>query len=179
MIEISVKTEFDDVMRSLKGLERSIERAGARALNDAIKQVRTATVRETAEEMNVTQRAVRKAFVIQRATPTRLVASLVTSKGSIPLHSVKGSRVTKRQGAKGAYGGKTHHHQKGFGRTKYGKVFFRRKGQSRKPIEVLHGPSVKVSLMKESTGLVKLGQDAFIRRMSYHMDRELKRLGLR
>ena len=179
MIDIDVKAEVDGVMRSLKGLERSVEKVASASLNDAIKQVRTATVRETAQEMNATQKAVRKAFVIQKATPTRLIASIVTSKGTIPLHSVKGSKAYKYNGVKGTYGNKVHHHQKGFGKTKYGRVFFRRKGQARKPIEVIHGPSVKVSLMKESAGLIKIGQEAFVRRMNYRLDRELRRLGLR
>ena len=68
MIDIDVKAEVDGVMRSLKGLERSVEKVASASLNDAIKQVRTATVRETAQEMNATQKAVRKAFVIQKAT---------------------------------------------------------------------------------------------------------------
>jgi len=179
MIDIDVKAEVDEVVRALGRLDGEVDKAAARALNDASKAMKTQVVRELKEEMNLkNQKHLRKNVVVEKATPTRLSAAVVGGGKAVPLSSVKGSKWTKRGGVRGSYGKHNVHVQRGF---KYNNTFFKRVGKERHPITVITGPTIPTGMMKNAiTRAVQTkGMDQFDKRFSYWIDRALKRAGIR
>ena len=179
MIDIDVKAEVDQAIKALGKLDGEVDRAAARALNDASKSMKTEVVRQLKDEMNLkNQKHLRKHVTIEKATPYKLSAGVVGGGKAVPLSNVKGSKWTKRGGVKGAYGKHNVHIQRGF---KYNNTFFKRTGKKRHPIAVITGPTVPTGMLKNAiTKAVQVkGQTQFIKRFDYWIDRSLKKLGIR
>jgi len=179
MLNIDITADVREVQRALGSLRGEVDKCAARALNDAARVAKTQAVRGVSKGLNLRrQKNARSSMVVNRAHPRKLIASLVATGKPIPLSDLKGAKATKRGGVRANYWGKSVHVRRGF---KYNNTFFKRTGPKRTPIQRLVGPPVPDTLMRKnvSASVIKIGQERAAVRFAHHIDRALKRLGIR
>lgn len=116
--------------------------ATARALNRTLQQVRTVATRAVAEDLGITQKAVRDGLRLQQASRGDLRASIHVSGQRIPLIQFR-ARQTSRGVAYRLPGGRSDAPGAFIATMKSGhRGVFRRRSRPRLPIDELRGPSL-------------------------------------
>lgn len=145
---IQITADISGFRRELRSLGTKAPLAAARALNRSMASVQTQAVRELAGDLGIAQRDVRRGMALQRATRSKLSATLTVTGRRIPLIAFKAKgpepsrgrgRVTYRIGSRarttvaGAFITTMRSGHRGV---------FRRRGIPRLPILELFGPSL-------------------------------------
>lgn len=178
MIELDIKADIKQVERHLTRTQRKhIPKATVRGLNRAITKVRTETRRDLSKRMGLPQKRIKDSFILSKAAPTRLSATLLGVGRPIRLIHFKGTRQT-RQGVKSsAYGVRRLYHGTfitAVGRGGHRGVF-KRVGKARLPIRELYGPGVPQSMSEEAVerNMHKTGRLTFVKEFIRQLKRKL------
>lgn len=138
--------------RLLETIPRGYQTALSRAFNRALQEGRTEATKAVTQEYTLKAKQVRPTFKMQKASKTRLEASLDSTGADLPLEDYKHRPHSDTTGAKrkrvkvGVKKGGLKEIDRGF--IWKGRVM-RRAGRARLPIERRYGPAVPVTLNNE------------------------------
>lgn len=168
----------------LAHLPGAMERAAARAVNRTTASVKKAAAEKTAEEYYTKQKNVKETMSVSKATPKKLVATLMSKGTRIPLSAFKISpnkvdsknraimqAQVKRTGSGGVI-------RRAFlvkfasGHT----ALMERRGRPRLPIDELYGPAVPQMMSQQPVMSVmsKESEAVLSKRMEHEVDAVLK-----
>lgn len=152
MVEVSVKGDVRQVLRSLKGIEKKVvEKATVSALNRTIKQGFRLTLRHMAKNVGLTQKVLAKEFFrMFKATRSRMDA-VILARPHVP-NLMRYSAKQRKGGVSAKIYGRTKTHKGAF-IANQGRTVFKRTSPKRLPIKPVFGPSYARELLNfEKTG---------------------------
>lgn len=186
--------------RTLRRAGGAVVKAQRKAKRDAAKQTRTAMTRDTIQKLNLLAKRVRDRIrVIKKRSGDR--QEVRTSYGRVPAHHFKGWTYTRgiagrvvRETAKVSWLGGSKDSAfalkvvfergrpaltfpKAFRQPSigHGRLFLQRKRSARYPVEPITGPSPHSVVYEHLPKYRKVGREAYVRRLRYWRDVELKR----
>lgn len=181
MLRLDIRGDLNEIKKSLTDLQqKKVPTAAARALNKTIGNVRTVASKAIREERALSAKVVRDALTVQRATRTKLVASLTASGRPIPLRDYQ-ARAGKRGVTVKVSPGKRKlvvvGGNKAFEIEKLGKHIFVREGNTRLPIKKLFGPSIPATFLKDKVvaAMAKAGAENWQKRFTEELQFELSK----
>jgi hypothetical protein len=151
-LRVNVKHDVNRALRALGNDRAAVKKAAARALTRTADQVRSAAVKEIARETGLKQKDVRVALSRVRATVGKLLAAVVAVGRAVNL--IRFTRQTREQARRAggvvanAWGRRRLYRGTFIGNQ--GRTVFRRVGESRLPITVVHGPSIPREMAREN-----------------------------
>lgn len=171
MVEVSVKGDVRQVLRSLKGLEKKvIEKATVSALNRTVKQGFRLTLRHMAKNVGLTQKVLAKEFFrMFKATRSRMDA-VILARPHVP-NLIRFAAKQRKTGVSAKIYGRTKTHAGAFIANQE-RTVFKRTSAKRLPIKPLFGPSFAKELLNfEKTGAL----DTLVRKkFPVHFARDLR-----
>lgn len=141
-MRITARYEDREIRQALLTLRDDATLAIARALNKSIVTVRSASVKEIAKNVGLSQKDVRAVMGTKLATRTDLEASVTVTGKRIPLLKFR-ARQTRAGVSYRLSGGRGQAPGAFIATMRSGhQGVFRRRGRARLPIDELHGPSL-------------------------------------
>lgn len=143
LISLTIKQDTREVERMLKHFDRGAHKVITRALNKTIKPVEVLAVRAMAKDLRITQKNVRQAVKLHRATWSNRRAVIHVTGRRLPIMDI-GARQTRRGVTYKGRGGGRKLIPGSFITTMLSghQGVFKRMGKSRLPILELHGASI-------------------------------------
>lgn len=183
-LSIQIDTRrVDELLRTLP--DKYARPALVRALNKAAENVRVAASKAIREKRSLSAKTVRDAFSLDRANPSKLVATIKVTGKPVPLKEYK-ARQAKRLGVSvmvtpGARKRINYNGNKAFISDRMGGHVFAREGKERLPIKQLFGPSLPSTMLNAEVRKAweATAQDAMIKRTTEEVGHELRKLAER
>lgn len=165
---------------NLESLKPRARRAVSRALNKTAANVRTAASSSIRRRRALSAKVVRDAMAIRRASPAKLVSSLVVTGKPIPLRDYKARQTKKGVTAQVSPGKRkliSHRGNRAFIVQKIGGHVFAREGKERLPIKKLFGPSLPSTFVQEEvrTAWTATAREALPKRLAEEVRFELSK----
>jgi hypothetical protein len=181
MLDIDLRADFRQVNRSLKGLEKEVEKAASRAINDSIRKSNTQAKRHVKKWMRLKKVGdAAKLIRLSFSRPETLRASITAQRGRENRPSAKhmiGTRAMKSGTVKWQSGGRTWRTSPAFkGKGKLNGHYFKRLPSGK--LSKIMGPSAGDAVNDAAAVLKKTAQTHAVERFHHHVGRFLRRKGL-
>jgi hypothetical protein len=185
MIDVKLGVSGNQIQRTeelLGHIPGAAAKAIARAMNRTIEGTRTQIVRSVTGDYIIKAKDVRETIRIERASPSKLQARLISAGSVIGLQHFSFSPKTIKPRPKVGVRVRVRKDSKA---TAISGAFvsdsiqgiFRRKGKDRFPLERLHGPAVPsmITTVLDSRGLQEQAEERFVRELGHEVDWILKK----
>ena len=178
-----VKIDIDEAQRLLAGIPNGLPMVLSRSLNRALSEGRTAAIRGVTDEYTIKARDVRATFATQRATRSKLQASLTSRGGNEPLSKYAYRPRVDTTGARrksvrvGVRRGALHSLDRVFIKKDGSNIWIlERLGRKSYPIEVKYGPAVPLTVGNEAIvdEVIETMQASVEKRLAHETERLLK-----
>ena len=176
-----IRFDASKAIGNIESLTPKSRRAISRGLNKTAGNVRTAASVAIRRRRALSAKVVRNALAIRRATPSKLVSSLVVTGKPIPLRDYKARQTKKGVTAQVSPGKRkliTHRGNAAFIVQKLSGHVFARQGKGRLPIKKLFGPSLPSTFVQQEVraAWTATARDALPKRIAEEVRFELSRL---
>jgi hypothetical protein len=173
MIKFRCKIDIQAARASLKGLEKEVSKAAARALNRAADSVKVTAVKEIAAATKIKQKDVRPRIRVRGANPGYLIAEVEAYPYSPNLKAFRATQNKRGVAASAWEGRKTYRHA--FVMPS-GRVVTRTTNQ-RFPLKGLRGPSVPATFLrpKVSSAMMSTAERRFRAEFAREIERRTSR----
>ena len=191
MINVSIKADVDRVTRALSGMKGEINKAAARALNDAASKSNTVAKREVKKNVGLKRISDAAKYIrIYKANPTKLIATIGARLGKAARVSLKDLSYVRTKGSEVSWkaGGDKITTSNAFqGKGRLGGHYYKRyqpgaaTWAARRKITKLTSRSAGDAIMLPSAAdsITKAAGTTARERFAHHMNRTLIRLGIR
>lgn len=176
-----IRFDASQAIGNIESLPARSRRAISRGLNKAAGNVRTTASSAIRKRRSLSAKVVREALTIRKASPGRLVSSLVATGRPIPLRDYK-ARATKKGVTAQVSPGKrkliSHRSNRAFIVQKLSGHVFARQGADRLPIKKLFGPSLPSTFVQQEVkaAWTATARDALPKRIAEEVRFELSKL---
>lgn len=177
----AIRFDASRVIGNIESLPARARRAISRGLNKTAGNVRTTASSAIRKRRALSAKVVREALAIRKASPDRLVSSLVVTGRPIPLRDYK-ARATKKGVTAHVSPGKrkaiSHRGNRAFIVQKLSGHVFAREGKERLPIKKLFGPSLPSTFVQQEVkaAWTATARDALPKRIAEEVRFELSKM---
>ena len=177
MIQISLKAEFDNALRSLAGLEKQVEVAAQQAINRVAATAKSIAVKSISSETGIQQKLVRDRIAIFKASRSALSAVVSAFKYAPNLIRYQAKQTKAGVSAKAWNQRKVY---RGTFIGNKGRTVFKRVGKARLPIKAVYGPSIPQTFIKARTteAMIQAVQTRWPTEFDAALANQLRRAGL-
>lgn len=149
--------------------------AGQRAVNRALRAGNTQMSRSVRQSVNLRASTVKDAVSLKRARGTTTTGEVRVEFKSIPLKAFNPRQTAKGLSVRIFKGGKIEKFPRGFIVESLNGQAFMRVGDSRLPIKLLTGPSIRSQAEAAMPAVRKRAEEVLEQRMQYELGRQIER----